>query len=381
MHPSTFLFGFIPLALSIVDASPSHIAMAGVPLAGVPHPTCIRSLYNSELLKRDDAFYVEKQGHYYMAYIITGSGSACNSYTWVGARDSNPYVQGDDSVETAQIYSAKYGGGLIEVTARTWHDRIILDDLVIDPQQIGVAVEVSGFPADFDGILGLGPSGLSTELTLDHATVPTVVDNLYSQGTISHPVLGVYFVPINAGNMGGAGLLAFGSIDGIGGISLTSSMKYVPLTQKSTVNRFWGVDASFVYGNMPISGPTSGILDTGAEHIFLSNAYQGATGASVNSLDDSTWLSITQDQYNNLQTLSILIGDQSYDLSPNAQIFARSSPNDEIILVVHVNIIGIDPRIEFLLGCPFFQRYYVVFNSSSSQIGFASHMFTYSTTN
>ncbi|KAG6326930.1 hypothetical protein ID866_12159 [Astraeus odoratus] len=317
-----------------------------------------------------------------MAFVVTSSGSACNSYTWVGAMDINPYVQGDNSVETPQLYSAEYAGGLIKVTAKTWHDRIVLDNLVIDPQQIGVAVRLSGFPADFDGILGLGPSGLSTGLTSDHTTVPTVVDNLYSQGTISHPVLGVYFVPINAGDMGSGGLLTFGSIDGI---SLTSDVKYVPITQTSVVKNFWGVDASFMYGNQPISGPTSGVLDTSAELIFLPGdvfmAYQLATGAVMNFLDDNTWLSITQDQYNNLQTLSILIGDQSYDLSPNAQIFARSSPNDQIILVVHMNNMGINPRIDFLLGYPFFQRYYVVFNSSSSQIGFASHMFTYSTTN
>ncbi|KAG6332579.1 hypothetical protein ID866_6514 [Astraeus odoratus] len=109
------------------------------------------------------------------------------------------------------------------------------------------------------------------------------------------------------------------------------------------------------------------------------SAYQSMTGAIIDTSDKTRRLTITPDQYNNLQTLTFVIGDQSYDLSPNAQIFARSSPNSQIFLVVRSS--RPNAREDFSLGSPFFQRYYVVFNSSSSQIGFSSHLYTYSTTN
>ncbi|KAG6332611.1 hypothetical protein ID866_6479 [Astraeus odoratus] len=108
-------------------------------------------------------------------------------------------------------------------------------------------------------------------------------------------------------------------------------------------------------------------------------AYKTATGATIDVFDHNQQLSISENQYNNLQILSILIGDQSYDLSPNAQIYPRASPNEQIFLVI--NSIDLASEVDFRLGYTFIQRYYVVFNSSSSQIGFASHLHTDSTTN
>lgn len=50
--------------------------------------------------------------------------------------------------------------------------------------------------------------------------------------------------------------------------------------------------------------------------------YQSATGAT---LDNNTGLlTITSEQYDNLQTLNFKIGSTSYSLTPNAQIWPRS---------------------------------------------------------
>ncbi|KAG6333805.1 hypothetical protein ID866_5283 [Astraeus odoratus] len=384
MCPSTSLLGFILLALFIVNASPAHLGIERMPLAGIPHQSHAEALYNNTLLKRDDVFYVEKKGDYYMARVVTSSAytyslivDTGSSYTWVGAMESNPYVAGQDSMETPQIVNVKYNGGQIKLIAKTWRDRLALDALTINAQQLGVPTRLTGFRAGIDGILGLGPTGLTTGITSDRATIPTVVDNLYSEGTISDRVVGVYFVPVN---VAGGGFLTFGRVDGI---PLTSDVKYVPVTQSSFVRKFWGIDASFAYDSKPIGGPTSGVLDTGGALIYLPGdaftAYRLAIGAALDFFNPNSLLVITEDQYNDLQTLSIVIGDQSYDLSPNAQIYPRSSPNDPTVLAIHS--MDVDSRIGFVLGHPFFQRYYVVFNSRNSQIGFASHKYTYSTTN
>ena len=68
--------------------------------------------------------------------------------------------------------------------------------LVIEQQQIGVAIISQGFEG-VDGILGVGPVDL-TQGTLQNdpnAFVPTVSDNLLSQGAISEEVLGIFFAP------------------------------------------------------------------------------------------------------------------------------------------------------------------------------------------
>jgi saccharopepsin len=68
------------------------------------------------------------------------------------------------------------------------------------------------------------------------------------------------------------------------------------------------------------------------------SAYQTATGAVM---DETTGLlMITSSQYAKLQTLSFKIGSETYDLTPNAQIWPRSlnadigGSSDSIYLIV-----------------------------------------------
>ncbi|KAG6329917.1 hypothetical protein ID866_9171 [Astraeus odoratus] len=274
-----------------------------------------------------------------------------------------------------------YDDGMIHLHAITYRDAIALGDFIINPQEIGIPIELNGFPATLDGILGPGPSRSIVGHTEDGNLVHTVVDNLHSQGSISYPVLGVYFWPANVESARGAGgILSFGSIDDS---ALTSDMGFVPVTQTPPASNFWGVDASAEYDKMQILGPTSGILDTGSYGIYVPGdtfvAYRSATGAAIDVFDANNRLTISQALYDNLQTLSILIGSQSYKLSPNAQIYPRTSPDAHIFLVVAC--LSSDSSLGFKLGSAFFQRYYVAFNSSSSQVGFASHLHTQSTTN
>ncbi|KAG6328191.1 hypothetical protein ID866_10898 [Astraeus odoratus] len=392
MFTSTTLLVFILLALSIgnSESSPAHRGIAKTLLGRVSDSTCPKPLYHHQLGKQDGTVFVQQKGHYYFVTVATSSSSTFDllldtgsAYTWVGARQENQYVEGYASYRTPQIIDTDYAGGVlpIHLRANTYCDILVLGDLTANPQEIGIPIELSRFPAGLDGVLALGPSVLNTDLGRDGYIIPTVVENLYSQGAISSPVLGVYFVPQNVAiTAGSAGQLSFGSIDTS---VLTTGVKYVPVSKTFPANEFWGVDASIVYGKKPILGPSSGFLDTGTRRISVTSdaftAYRFATGAVVDILDRNKRLTITQDQYNNLQTLSILIGDQSYDLSPNAQIYPRSSPDGRIFLVV--KSINADIGLGFILGSTFFQRYYVVFNSSSSEIGFASHLYTQSTGN
>ncbi|KAG6330487.1 hypothetical protein ID866_8601, partial [Astraeus odoratus] len=104
--------------------------------------------------------------------------------------------------------------------------------------------------------------------------------------------------------------------------------------------------------------------------------YTLATGGIIHSPGR---VIITQDQYNNLQTLYFFIGGQYYHLSPNAQIHPRSFLNSQIWLAIQLPSPNFS--LDFSLGIPFIQRYYVVLDSGNNQIGFASHIYTDSITN
>jgi len=73
------------------------------------------------------------------------------------------------------------------------------DGVVIHEQMIGVASK-GGAPglSRADGILGLGPILLTVDSLVDpdeDLFMPTVIDNLYTQGSISQRIISYFFVP------------------------------------------------------------------------------------------------------------------------------------------------------------------------------------------
>ena len=100
-------------------------------------------------------------------------------------------------------------------------------------------------------------------------------------------------------------------------------------------------------------------------------------------LDDTTQLlSITNEQYESLQSLSFVIGGNTIELTPNAQIKPRSLNGDgEPIYLIVQDIGKISSSMDFILGMTFLERFYSVFDSGNRQVGLARTSFTNATTN
>ncbi|KAG2109292.1 acid protease [Suillus discolor] len=306
----------------------------------------------------------------YTLLIDTGS-----SNTWLGANAS--YSPTSTSVDTGSTVAVSYGSG--SFSGEEYTDTVHLSaGLVIDEQSIGVASSSQGFQG-VDGILGVGPTDLTENTVSNVDVVPTVTDNLYSQGVIGTRALGIYFVPAAASDS--VGELTFGGHDSL---KITSSVTYVSLTTTSPASNYWGIDQSISYGGSTILSETAGIVDTGTTLILIASnafsAYQTATGGVL----DATigLLKITSSQYAKLQSLTFKIGDRAYDLTPNAQIWPRSlntnigGSSDEIYLVVAD--IGSDSGsgMDFINGYAFLQRHYSVFDTTNNQVGFATTIHT-----
>ncbi|KAK0246439.1 aspartic peptidase A1 [Armillaria nabsnona] len=313
--------------------------------------------------------------------LIIDTGS---SNTWVGA--GTKYVQTSTSTQTSNRVSVSYGSG--SFSGREYTDQVtIASNLIIKSQSIGVASSSSGF-SGFDGILGIGPVEL-TEGTLSPATstlIPTVTDNLYSQGSITGDAVGVYFAPTTQDEVVN-GELSWGGSDSS---KLTGSIGYAPITSTYPASVYWGIDESITYGtSTTILSSTAGIVDTGTTLVYIaSNAftkYKTATGAT---LDSSTGLlRITSAQYAKLSSLFFNINGVSYELTPNAQIWPRSL-NTEIggsssAIYLIVNDIGTNSGegLDFINGYTFLERFYTIYDTANSRIGFAKTAQTTATTN
>ena len=324
-------------------------------------------------------------------------------------------------------------------------------DLVITGQGVGVASRSSGFDG-VDGILGIGPTDLtgkssilSLKFSLNDVSsslegtvsgvseVPTVTDNLFTQGTISEKVVGVYFAPTNSLETTN-GELTFGGVDSS---LITGSIAYTPITSTSPSSFYFGIDQSITYGSdsgSTVLSATAGIVDTGTTLVLIASdafaTYRSLTGAVE---DNATGLlRISSANYANLQSLFFNVGGTSYEFTKNAQVCNCLMPFCDVItsfqlprhglelstppsvdqpaistlssqtyvfpspaptsfsysptLVTHICLtlqLGSNSGegFDFINGYTFLERYYSVFDTTNNRVGFASTSETFSTIN
>ncbi|KAG2357097.1 aspartic peptidase A1 [Suillus spraguei] len=313
--------------------------------------------------------------------MIVDTGS---SNTWLAA--STKYVVTETSVNTHQHVEVVSPSGIFSGTE--YLDTVILGSgITVTEQSIGVAITSTDFPTGVDGVLGIGPVGL-TEGTLPQLstmTIPTVTDNLYKQGAVSQDIVSAFFQPSNP-QTETQGQLTFGGTDAT---MYTGDIAYTPITTANPASTYWGIDGSITYVSMTILSSTAGIFQTGTSFILIATdaltKYQSATGAA---LDKKTgFLTVSSAQYSVLKNLNFHIGTETYSLTPNAQIWPRSL-NSKIsgasnVIYLIVNDIGTHSGmgLDFVCGLIFLQRFYSVFDTANSRIGLAKTSFTNATTN
>ncbi|KAJ6611444.1 acid protease [Mycena sp. CBHHK59/15] len=314
----------------------------------------------------------------YTLLIDTGS-----SNTWIGA--DKKYTPTSTSTDTRKTVNVSYGSGSFSGTEYT--DQVTLGTgIVIQNQSIGVASKATGFN-DVDGILGIGPVDLTSGTVGSTTSVPTVTDNLFKQGTIPVESIGISYVPTTSSTSAANGELMFGGTDAS---KFTGDISYVPITQTSPASKYWGIDQTVTYGtDTTILSLTAGIVDTGTTLLLLATdafqAYQQATGATADSA--TGLLTVTNEQFDQMQSLFFQIGSQTLELTPNAQIWPRSlnstlgGDKGQIYLITADLGSNSGSGLDFIDGFGFLQRFYSVFDTTNSQVGFAATEFTNATTN
>ncbi|KAG2363836.1 aspartic peptidase domain-containing protein [Suillus spraguei] len=319
---------------------------------------------------------------YYTLLLDTGS-----SNTWIGAK--KPYQPTTTSQDTGGTFNVGYGDIKRPnyASGKEYTDTVTLNsNLVIPSQSIGVSSSNFDLGDGLDGLLGLGPGDLTHGTVSNADKVPTVMDNLFEQGSISSEVLGVFFAPASSDNDNAGGELAFGGCDDS---KYTGSINYVPITSTSPASTYWGIDQSISYGQTQILSQTAGIVDTGSTLILIATdafeKYQSATGGT---LDKSTGLlKISSDQYSQLSSLYFAIGGVTYELTSNAQIWPRSlntainGAAGGIYLVISDLGSRSGAGLDFVNGYCFLERFYSVYDTTNSRVGFATTAYTSATTN
>jgi cathepsin E len=111
------------------------------------------------------------------------------------------------------------------------------------------------------------------------------------------------------------------------------------------------------------------------------NRYRDATGAVMDPFTGS--LRITPAQFSNLKSLFFEIGGRPFEFTPNAQIWPRAlsegnkGTQDYLSLIINKAWSGKG----FVCGFMFYERFYVVHDTTNKRIGFAETPFTKSDIN
>ncbi|KAG0646607.1 Polyporopepsin [Hyphodiscus hymeniophilus] len=298
--------------------------------------------------------------------LIVDTGS---SNTWCGAQTSCEKTSTGKA--TGGTVSVSYGSG--SFSGKEYTDKVSFGGLTVTSQSIGAATTATGFDG-VDGILGLGPVDLTEDTVSNANTVPTFLDNLYSQGSISTEVLGVSFRPESGSDDDDTnGELTLGGTDSS---KYSGSITYFPKATSGDASAYWGINiASFTYGTTTLASSGSGIVDTGTTLIYIPTAAYNKflSAAGGGKTDSSSGLAVfTKKPTSNF---AIKFGSTTYTLTP-AQYLVPTAQYSFYGLssgkyYAWINDGG-SSGVNTIIGQKFLENYYAVFDTTNSRIGFAT---------
>ncbi|KAH7129058.1 putative aspartic protease [Dactylonectria macrodidyma] len=297
--------------------------------------------------------------------LIVDTGS---SNTWCGAQSScEPTSTGKS---TGGTVSVTYGSG--SFSGKEYTDKVSFGGLSVTSQSIGAATSASGFTG-VDGIIGFGPVGLTAGTVSNVNTVPTFLDNLYSQGSISTEVLGVYFKPESGSDTDDTnGELTLGGTDSS---KYSGSLTYFSTLTSGSASAYWGISiASFTYGTTTLASSATGIVDTGTTLIYIpTSAYNKFLTAAGGKTDSSTGLAVFTTKPTS--NFGIKFGSTTYTLTP-AQYLVPTAQYSYYGLssskyYAWINDGG-SSGVNTIIGQKFLENYYSVYDTTNARIGFAT---------
>ncbi|KAF5542388.1 hypothetical protein FNAPI_9965 [Fusarium napiforme] len=295
--------------------------------------------------------------------LIVDTGS---SNTWCGAQTScEPTSTGKS---TGNSVSVSYGSGSFSGTE--YKDKVSFGGLSVAAQSIGAASSASGF-SGVDGIIGFGPADLTADTVSNTDTVPTFMDNLYSQGSIPSEVLGVSFKPeTGSDDNDNNGELTLGGVDSS---KYTGALTYFPTLTSGQASEYWGIAVSrFTYGSTSL-GSGNGIVDTGTTLIYIpTSAYNKFLSAAGGSTDSSTGLAAFSKKPTS--NFGIRFGSTTYTLTPAQYLVPTAQySNFGLSSGKYYSWIsdGGSSGVNIIIGQKFLENYYSVYDTTNSRIGFA----------
>jgi hypothetical protein len=244
-------------------------------------------------------------------------------------------------------------------------DDVTLGSVTIQGQSIGVASSSKGFDG-VDGVLGLGPTGLTEGTVSGEKEIPTVTDNLFSQGTVSE----------NTASIAGEEI-CFG---GVNPERFTGDITYAPITNTAPARNHWGIDTAFAYGSSRTSllASTAGIIDYATTLTLLaSGSYSDFLKLTGATQDETTGLPV-MDSCDELESIFFEMGSRSFEIPvglyrwPADQNSIIGGDANKCYLAVSDLGTPSGEGLDFILGYNTMKHFTVVFDTGNQRVGIAN---------
>jgi len=283
---------------------------------------------------------------------------ACRTHNRYDSKASSTYVKNGTS------FAIQYGSGSLEGFIS--QDTVTVAGLVVKNVLFAEATKqpgISFIAAKFDGILGMGWPSIS----VNH--IPTVFEDMVSQGLVPSPVFGFYLSRNENSTVGGELLLG-----GTDPNHFVGNLTYIPLSAET----YW----QFKMDGIKLNGQTTAfcqggcnaIADTGTsliagptEQVNKLNEQLGATKLAI--VNEYTFDCST---INSLPPISFTIGGMDFNLTGPEYVLDVSQGGQTLCVS---GFMGIDLPTKvgplWILGDVFIGNYYTEFDIANKRLGFA----------
>ena len=173
------------------------------------------------------------------------------------------------------------------------------------------------------------------------------------------------------------------------GVSISPSIMEVPPSYRVIVLLFSTLEVNSSSWP-PVSNPLFLTRRCAHTNIPITRADAFETYISqIGAICDSSpgFCFIAPDKYDSLQSLFFGIGDSSFELTANAQIWPRAlnsqigGTNDHIYLAIQSLPTSSGEGPDCVLGRTFLERFYTIYDTTNNRVGVANTQFTTATTN
>ncbi|CAE6424058.1 unnamed protein product [Rhizoctonia solani] len=306
---------------------------------------------------------------FYDLVIDTGS-----RYTWISDRKGYTRTRTRTSVrQRGKNFAINYVRG--SVRGMDYKDLFTVSpSLSIPNVEFGVATSMEGIQAEVDGNNPITPN--------NGEPTPKFMDNLLAQNMLNWNIFALSFAPVTSQGFVNGQL----TLGGINPAKFIGYMNWVNIIDMVPDSKRWSFGLAIAYGGQWLQQSSVGIMDSGESLIRIRPETFQAYARSIpgSQIDDTTGLLKIPPGWRSMQSMFFIINGLWYELTPGAQLWPRElnhllgTNDNESYFSVITTLHDQDSSIgDFILGYPFMQRFYTVYDESRSKIGFAYTPWTY----